>query len=272
MGHHWNPQAYLRHFACQDQPDHVWVYDKNKREWLNGKPLPIKTTAQASEFYAIDTETHLAAVEDDACKPLEKLRNDQQLTPVDREKVCKYLCAFVARSPDGRRVIQTFYKALVESELNGLASDLARQELLSEPAHEGIQAQKSKIEKVNPFRTQSELVKSFPSHFSSHSSLLPLISSLSWLVLRRPSSEEFVTGDSPLGCGQHHYQFALSTDLCLVCQSGPPQSTKFRYCSGHLARCINRMTIQWSQRFVYASSQHGWVPNIAEEVGRGTRL
>ena len=266
MGHHWNPQAYLRHFACRDQPDHIWVYDKKKREW-GGQPLPIKTTAQAAKFYTDDTEVHLAAVEDAACEPLEKLRNAQQLTEVDREKVCKYLCAFLARSPDVRKVIMTFYRALVEAEWNGLASDLARQELLSESAHEWIQAQKSEIEKVNPFRTRSELVKSFPSHFSSHSSLLPRIFSLRWLVLRLPStsSGEFVTGDSPLAVGPHHYQFALSTDICLVCQEGPPRSTKFLYCPEHLARCINRMTVQWSERFVYASSQHGWVPEFTEE-------
>ena len=267
MGHHFIPRAYLRHFACQGQHDYVWVYDKKEREW--GQPLPIAVTAQAPEFYTHDTEVDLAAVEGDAHEPLEKLRNAEQLTGVDREKVCKYLCAFAARSPFGRRAMLSLNRAWIEGNLNGFASDLARQEIpVTEAEQEWFRARRRRRETVDPFRTRSVLVRGFPSHFSNDSSLLPRIFLLRWLVLRRPSSGEFVTGDSPFAVGPHHYQFPLSTDLCLVCQGGRLQSTAFLDCQERLARCINRKTVQWSERFVYASSQHGWVPKIAEEAGR----
>lgn len=267
MGHHWNPRAYLRHFACRGQPDRIWVYDKKKREWQGGRPLPIAGVAQAPEFYTDETELHLAAIEGAASEPLRRLRNGEQLTEADRERVSEYLSAFLARSPVGRKVAMAQQRKWAEAGLEDLSSHLQRLGLpITEAARseELLQARRREVENDDPFRVESDVVRSFPSDYPSHTRLRPLMLSLGWLVVKRPSSGGFVTGDSPVAVGPGHFQFPLAADLCLVCTKGrSPERTDFLDCPGHLARRINRKTIWSSERFVYSPRREDWVATVA---------
>ena len=267
MGHHWNPRAYLRHFACPGRPDHVWVYDKQERAWQGGRPLPLVGVAQAPEFYTDETEVQLAAIEGAATEPLRRLRNGEQLTEVDRESVCDYLFAFLARSPVGREVAAVEQRKWAEAGLEDLPAHLQRLGLPTTEAaraEELLRARRSEVENDDPFRVRSEAVRSFPLDYSARTRLRPLMLSLGWLVLKRPSSGGFVTGDSPVAVGPGHFQFPLSTDFCLVCTKGrSAQRTDFLDCPGQLARRINTKTIWSSQRFVYSPGQEDWVATVA---------
>lgn len=266
MGFHWAPQAYLRRFACRGQPDHVWVYDKKNLGWQGGRPLPIASVAQAPKFYTDETEAQLAVIEGATSEPLRRLRKGEQLTKVDRESVCEYLFAFMARSPVGRRVAADHQLDWAEAGLEDLPSLLSRGLPMTEAgrAEEFLRARKGEVDNNDPFRVRSEEVRKFPSDYATRTRLRPLMLSLGWLVLERPSSGGFVTGDSPVAVGPGHFQFPLSTDLCLVCTKGrPPERTGFLDCPGHLARRINRRTIWWSERFVYSPRQEDWVATVA---------
>lgn len=267
MGHHWAPQSYLRHFACPSQPDYVWVYDKRKQEWQGGRSLPIAGVAQAPEFYTDETEVQLAGIERATSEPLRRLRNGEQLTEVDRESICEYLLTFMARSPVGRRVAAARQLDWAEAGLENLPSHLRRLGLpMTEAgrAEEFLRARRSEVDNDDPFRVRSEEVRSFPSGYATSTRLRPLMLSLGWLVLERPSSGGFVTGDSPVAVGPGHFQFPLSTDLCLVCTRGrSPERTDFLDCPGQLARHINRRTIWSSERFVYSPRQEDWLATVA---------
>lgn len=268
MGHHWTPQAYLRRFACRGRPDHIWVYDKKKREWQGGRPLPVAGVAQAPEFYTRETEAQLAAIERAASASLRRLRHGEQIAEVERERVCEYLCAFLARSPVGREVAAVEQREWAEAGLEDLPAHLERLGLPTTEAgraEELLRARRSEVESADPFRVRSEAVRSFPSDYSARTRLRPLMLSLGWLVLKRPSSGGFVTGDSPVAVGPGHFQFPLTSDLCLVCTKGrSARRTDFEDCPGQLARRINTRTIWSSQRFVYSPGQKHWVTRIAD--------
>ena len=233
MGKHYVPQQYLHQFATLSDEDEIWMFDKQSKEF---KLLPIKSVAQAPDFYSADDEEMLAkVVERPAQKPLKELQTGQGLEEEDRRRVAVYLESMIKRVPRTRK--------------------MARNHLKRTPEFESL----SPSEQKDIIRRQW-----------SSEELINCLMSMTWRVIKTDSPSLFITGDNPVSnpvglkplTGE--FSFALSPHFALHgSQQGPQRGLLWINAIPSIVKEINRRVVAGSDRFVFCHQKATWVKKIS---------
>lgn len=136
--HHFLPRLYLSGFACEDDPTHVWEYQrsrdyfpgKNKRNKYNPVRISLaKAGASLGEYgYSrldgtIDFNTYenlLEGLEKPANVVFDKIRNFQALASSDREIFAEYMTLMMRRVPARYDLVAEQFPKVVEAEKDNL--------------------------------------------------------------------------------------------------------------------------------------------------------
>src|SRR4051794_19577314 len=121
MGHHYVPQEYLRAFETPTTSGEVWAYDKTTD---SAKPLPIKAVAQARDFYDVDVERQLSAIEGPAHAVLQRLHSERRLLQEDRPTLAYYIAVMMYRGPRRRRKGEELIPVALEKTIREVESAL----------------------------------------------------------------------------------------------------------------------------------------------------
>ena len=274
MGQHYVPQHYLRCFATPDTPDHIWMYDKNSKEF---KKLPIQKVAQSKRFYSEEDERALSEnIEQPAQAPLEQLRKGQPIDDRGRRAVTVYLESMIKRGPHTRNSMlkiapQAKDKLLARIRGNPelLASLALMCNLTQEEVLHGVEQWEQKFDS-EPLSERDDLIR------RQWSSLVVLdcIFSMTWRVVRADDSHYFITGDNPVffdeGYGlkppDGEFSFPLSSDVSLHGSwQGPLGGLFFDRAKPEHVKEIGRRVISSAERFVFCHEKASWVPEVAKK-------
>src|SRR5579862_5736096 len=95
---HYVPQFYLRGFKANAEK-RIFVYEKGRGPQRKHKA--IKSVAMENGFYSAPTEQALSIVENLAAPVLDKIRNQQSITPDDKIIIATFIAIMWRRVPAG---------------------------------------------------------------------------------------------------------------------------------------------------------------------------
>ena len=272
MGQHYVPQHYLRHFATPEDPNNIWMYDKNSNEL---KQLPIKNVAQSKGFYSAQDERALSVgIEGPAQGPLDQLRNGQQIGVEGRRAVAVYLDSMLKRGPRTRRKMlekaPQKKKELLASIRKSPNSRASKSNLTpAEPLHR-VEQWEQEFDS-NPLSLKDDLIR----RQWVSPVVIGCISSMTWRVIKADDSNRFLTSDNPVfffeGCGLSptfgEFSFPLSSDVALHGSwQGTREDLLFVQARPVLVKEIDRRAAFMAERFVFYHHNASWVPKVADKL------
>ena len=267
MGQHFVPQEFLRHFACPGEPDLIWAYDKKSGVF---KKLPIKSVAQASDFYSPDDEQMLNnRIEIPAQEPMNRLRRGELLSSEEREAVSVYLASLLFRSPRTMRKRLGFVRDdprdVVKRGLTAFGYSLSDDEL--DEITENLTTDGTDIR--DPIvRTQR-----IPREIAA------CINDMKWAVFKM-SAPRLVVADHPLYFNERQgvrsptdgIGIPLAHDTALLAiWSDPLGGTEFVEDSSsnavrltRVAKAMNRRMVFQADRFLFCREPVPWLPRVSK--------
>ena len=252
MGKHYLPQRYLQQFAIPGNPEEIWMFDMESGD---SKPLSIKIVAQSKDFYSDEDESRLnLEIEAPAGRPLDLLRNGQQICLQDRRLVAKYLESMLKRVPSFRLLMlqvmredgaQAYDEVRANPEqwasTNGL--DISRDQLLQlvDEWERGFGRDDISI-KDDLVRGQWTTPK-----------IVQTLMDMTWRISTTDLSKGFLTGDNPLFFyPKSEITFPLSSCTALHgCWHGRKGGLLFGDAEPALVKEFNRRVIHNANRFLF---------------------
>ena len=269
MGQHYVQQHYLRCFGTPEDPNNIWMYDKDSKEF---KRLPIRNVAQSSGFYSEEDEHVLSEkIEGPAQAPLEQLRNGQQVEVQGRQAVALYLESMIKRVPHCRMEMLGIAPQVKEKllawirkspESLALKCNLTPAELLHR-----IEQWEQKFDS-KPLSMKDDLIRR--QWFSQV--VTACILSMTWRVIKADESHLFLTSDNPVffdegyGLEEPHgeFSFPLSSDVALHGSwKGSQEGLLFVQAKPALVKEINRRVVFGADRFLFYHQNASWVSVVA---------
>lgn len=201
--HHYLPRFYLAGFCRENR---VWLYDREKKEVRWQTP---KNTAVRTHFYSIENkngtrtaeiEGMLAKVEGDASPCIEKLRQGEPLSELERAQLAFFMALLRTRVPE----FHEFIRLIHETRWKAIMRVLASREGALEGLIEQIPAGEVSAERLREFLRRGEYTVdisregSLPSMIALAVALGQALDASDWLVLAAPGGTSFVTSDDPV--------------------------------------------------------------------------
>ena len=261
---HYIPKAYLRHFASLDDPEKVYMFDKQSNNW---KLTNVLNAGAWSDFYSDEDEEWLSnEIEFPAGFALAKLRDGQCIDADERLKVALYLESMIKRVPSTRRkflerVPKQFEKLRMNAEQ--LASEL---DTTPRVVKEGVDRLENELSKPIPMTSKIAQYQWTSQEF------IDALLGMDWTVLIARGRDRFVTGDNP-GFFDWHYglinpeselAFPLSPSAALHLGRRKLNDGSIDHIDATSAQVkeINRRMVLGAERFVYCHSEVPWVRTI----------
>jgi hypothetical protein len=272
MGKHFVPQAYLRHFQIPEQPDFVWLYDKQD---CAPHPASISKVAQSRDYYSPKTEEELARlVEAPANNAMERLSRREQLNAVDRWNLAYYICTTLKRVPRRRRKTQEMYPevlAATMAEVRTEFHEMAQKVQTLDPAWEErrlaeLNAIENRYSSEPPQAVVDQMRDPWPTK-----EMVDAVYQMAWRVLASSGPQGFITSDNPVfmfDCfglvqEQAEISFPLSPAMVLHgCWQGERRSLTFMRASQRLVREFNRRMASETERFAFCHEEEPWLPQV----------
>jgi hypothetical protein len=132
--HHFLPRLYLKGFVCDDDPAHIWEYERgrdyypgsHKRGKYNPVRFPLSKAGAASGEYAYTRadgttdfntyENALEQLEKPANLVFERIRNRQAISDSDRQIFAEYMTLMTRRVPARKDFVTDQFPSVVETE------------------------------------------------------------------------------------------------------------------------------------------------------------
>ena len=270
MGNHYIPQEYLRQFGSPSEPHKVWMYFKSSGKCAL---LPIKTVAQASNFYTDEDERALnETIEGPAQFAMKELRIGREIDDESRCALSKYIVSMIFRVPAMRtRLTEDAHQVLPDmarvakqhAEVIAHAWDESPEDVVRLADY-----WEAKARGEPPSEKDDAIRKQFVP-----GSLVDTISSMTWKVISAPKSDSFLLGDNPLYTPEGirmkppHGEFSipLSTEVALH-GSWQVGNSRLHFVDGtsQLVKEINRRSVAGARSFIFCHLQASWVERVTK--------
>lgn len=271
MGHHYVPQKYLRGFANTENPNTIWMYDKKLQQFKNPG---IKSVAQKSGFYSNDVEQQLnELVEKPANKVLDKLRNQEKITEIDRIYLGIYIATMLMRVPKRRVEAYSLYPSVFEKVITNVRGQIQEwgkttqnKELFERRLLEVEEAEKKFINEV-PDSVVEQIRQPW-----ANEEMISAICSMTWRLVRSTTSDFFITSDNPayffkaygIGTSKSEMTFPISTDLALFASwQGRQNTIIYLKARPYLIKEANKRLMFGAERFVFSHRKEDWIAKIS---------
>lgn len=270
MGKHYVPQEYLRAFAIDGRPKHVWMFDKKKESW---SAAAIDKIAQERDYFTPEVEAALARqVESPGHAVLKRLRGLEHLVPGDREALSLYIAVMIKRVPRSRRKAHELLPEVLESTITD-----TRQEFTEVLQNTNPDRLKSLLDELD--RVAAKYRKATPQSVVDQintptvaKEMVDAIERMVWrLVLRPTKASPFITSDHPafffdaygVGSPKAELTFPLSPDMTLMgSHQGEARSMLVAPATKDIAKEINRRVAGGAERFVFSSVRAQWIETL----------
>ncbi len=280
MGHHYNPQKYLRGFSGAD-PDKVWVYDKKDGRLFD--PV-ISKIAQEKAFYDSDVEVELnATVESPANPAIDKLRRCEPINSEERARVAFYIAVMLMRVPHRRIKALEMYPGLVDDTHHQTIEEIRHIGATTDINHEVVnrRLQEAEAARENLLRQPPQaFVDQIRSPWPSEE-VVNAIWSMTWRYLvTRKGPIFFLTSDNPVfffeaygfgpsksgDSGKSELSFPISSNVCLLGNWQPGgDSELFLETTQGMVKEMNCRNASTATRFLFYREPASWIEKIARK-------
>jgi hypothetical protein len=277
MGHHYNPQRFLRNFQDPDRPGFIWQHDK-----IGAGPVcaSIKKVAQERGFYDPETEKQLnTQVEIPGGDAIDKILASQPLTPQEQIDLAIHIGTMLQRTPAHRIWAKEISKDIIPG-----AMEIVRQNgqayIRQFAAVNGrsdkwvktwLEQMEKSIEKLNG-KPCEEAIEKMNDPFPSGTIVAALLS-MTWRVVQSTGPQLFLTSDNPsvyiryegYGLGGKESEIVMP-----ICPSFALHGSRndchpnFSCVKAHqkIVREINKRIVSQATRFVFTHDKAPWLAKI----------
>jgi hypothetical protein len=282
MGHHYVPQRYLRNFQEPNSPGMIWLHDSQSS---TPRPVPIKNVFQARNYYADDTEMHLARViETPGSAAMEKLALNQGIDREERLNVARYFDVMLKRVPAHRRWVRGLIAPSFVIVFEHAQQIIKEMEARPQPDVELIARRRREMAELEQRYTGQTPQWAIDRANDPRPSLLIVerLAAMTWRVLLSQGPQYFITSDNPAfffrGLGLDHqeaeFSFPLSTSHAL---HGSWQAARsditFVPVNQRTVREINRRTASRTVRLALYHKSAPWIlPILCKPDGYLSRI
>ena len=262
---HYIPKEYLRHFASPNDPEKVYMFDKQSNNWILTNVL---NAGAWSDFYSDEDEKWLSdEVEFPASFALTKLRSGQPIDTDERHQVALYLESMIKRVPSTRRIF-------LEGAPKALASLRDKIEELSFKLKTTPQVTRKAIDHLEEaqFSKPLSMTSEIAQYQWTNQEIIDVLLGMDWTVLNSRGPDKFLTGDNPafhpwkdgLQTPGSQLAFPLSSSAALVADRRKSRDVVIDHIDATSAQVkeINRRTILVSERFIFSHRELPWVKDV----------
>ena len=276
MLNHIVPRKLLQGFENEPGSGTVWRFDKKTSEWSR-KPLPINVLAAENDYYTDEAEKALAdEVEGPANRYIDEIRNGSAVRPEAVGPLTDYMLCLISRGGKAKRTV---------NELRPKELEKLKREFETHPEAPTNPAQIRKIKKL-----LDEWKDSMPPEFEQRLNNplrrkrdRELVLKMHLKVLQSQDQDMF-TSDNPtiytgaIGLMQPNEWIILPLAPRVALQWSwtgyPGSSGRVHQMAPARARSINRATVQWAERFIFARRPDRYVQkrhakNTAHDAATG---
>jgi len=273
MGKHYVPQAYLRNFQIPDQPNFIWLYDKQGSE---PRIACIAKVAQSPDYYSPDIEIALARdVEIPGNHAIERLLHKELLSPSERADLSYYIGTMLMRGPRRRRRVHEMYPQVLAGTTSGIRAEIAKMAATTDSAW--VAGRLAEVDIVEerfaadpPPAVADQIRQPWP-----YRRMVTAINYMAWRILESSGSQYFITSDNPVffstGYGlarpESELCFPLSTTQALHgCWQGKPCSLTFIDAPQRLVKEVNRHLASQAERLAFCHEKAPWLPQVLSKT------
>jgi hypothetical protein len=275
VGDHYIPQYYLKGFTSNSGRA-IWVYDKEEGRKF---PTQVKSIANICGLYPPELEKYLAEeIETPANKVLEKIRNREQLIPMDKLTLSTYMTVLSKRVPESL--------SSMRHRVPGLASDVRQklhrqieEALLKDPSRENfLQRRKAEIDEIlDRFSKEMPAAiwhKIIPAQSTPR--VIGAIATMTWrfFTYDKPA---FLTGDNPvfffpeigIGNTQSELSFPLSSHVILWATRRFDLQEGYFPANSTIIKEMSRRIASVTTRYIFHALDEYWIlPFLAKKSWR----
>lgn len=277
MGHHYIPKYYLGGFTSGTT---IWTHDRLERRSFASQP---KSVANETDMYPNGVEEYLGStVEDPAKNAIEKIRQFQEITELDRKAIARYIFNLWKRVPAGRDRVADLIPEVAVSVRNDIHAELTKAALSYPHLSDRAEARKVEVDQViekykldKPSKIWNQsLAKEETEHAQE------ILLSMNWQFLYSKNMQ-LLTSDNPVFFFQHEGIGAQSSELTLPFSSNvalwvnrnPFNSSVYLQATPAAIRELNRRVVSNASRFVYSAKDERWIlPFVCKMEHNLTRL
>ena len=262
MLNHIVPRKLLLGFQHQPESGRVWQFDKQTGEWSQ-EPLPVGVLGAEKGYYTDDAEKTLAIeVEGPANRHIDEIRSGSAVRTEAVGPLTDYMLCQISRGEKAKRTV----KELLPRELEGLKRDFQRHpEAPNNPERineikKWLDEWKEDLPPEVERRLNDPLRRKHDRDF--------ILRRMQMKVLQSPEQDIF-TSDNPviytgaIGLPDPESVIVLPLTPDIVLQWGPKEhpgtSGRVHHMAPARARSINRATVQWAERFIFARRPEAYV-------------
>jgi hypothetical protein len=296
--HHFLPRLYLKGFACNGDPSHVWEYRRsrdyspgsNNRTKYNPVRISLSKAGAALGEYAYTRpdgttdfnsyENALEQLEKPANVVFNKIRNQQQIDENDREIFAQYMALMTRRVPARKDLVEEQFPRVVEAEKvhikdlfeNALSrvepSDVQLIELLKNNLKRALQQLDGYKENGMPRAIELRTIVE-----ADMPQVRAAMLRMTWQFFVASHDDRFITADNPVhtlkgGVGftkpYSELTFPVSSRVVLI---GSYRNVQPGYvpAPSELVKEVNRRLIATAKTFAYSSQNRKWVVTIMKK-------
>lgn len=263
MLNHIVPRKLLLGFEDRPGSGTIWRFDKRRGEWSQ-KPLPVGVLGAENDYYTDDAEKALAAeVEGPANRHIDEIRTGSAVRADAIGPLTDYMLCQISRGEKAKRTV----RELLPRELEGLKGDFE--------THPEAPSNPERINEIN--KVLDGWKHGLPPEFRRRLNDplrrkrdRDLILKMHLKVLLSPK-QDIITSDNPAiytgAICLPHPESVIILPLAptIVLQwswtGHPGASGQVHRMAPARARSINRVTVQWAERFIFARRPEAYVRN-----------
>jgi hypothetical protein len=296
--HHFLPRLYLKGFASETDPSHIWEYRRG-RDYLPGlikrhkyNPVLIslgKAGAALGEYACskpdgtVDFNTYedaLEQLEKPANSVFERIRNLQSISNSDREVFAAYMATMTRRVPARKELVKEQFPSVLNTEGKRIIDLL--EDAISQVHPSDIDRTAMLTERLNTCRQILESYKQngMPREIELKTIVdgqMPRVREamlrMSWQFFVAPQDRVFVTSDNPVhtfkgGVGfskpYSELTFPVSSRVVLL---GTYRNVRQGYfpAPSELLKEVNRRVIATAMTYAYSSQKRQWIVTVMKK-------
>lgn len=293
--HHFLPRLYLKGFACDGDPSHIWEYRRfadycpgsSNRSKYNPVRLSLSKAGAALGEYACTRadgttdfntyENALEQLEKPANDVFERIRNRQAITDSDRQIFAAYMTLMMRRVPARKDLVTEQFPKVVETEKANLDDLVVHARSLINPSDPKESAFFDKYFEVRRKLLDDYERNGMPREMELRTiveadmpDVRAAILRMTWQFFVASDDDSFVTGDNPVhtlkgGVGftkpYSDLTFPISSRVVLI---GSYRNVRAGYASAgsELVKEVNRRLIATAKTFAYCSRNRKWIVTI----------
>lgn len=277
MGHHYIPKYYLSGFTSGTT---IWAHDRLERRSFASQP---KSVANETDMYPNGVEEYLgSSVEDPAKNAIEKIRQFQEITELDRKAIARYIVSLWKRVPAGRERVAALIPEVAVSVRNDIHAELTKAALSYPHLADRAEARKVEIDQVIEKYKVDKPSKIWNQSLAKEETedLHEILLSMNWRFLHT-ENKQLLTSDNPVfffrqeGIGAPNSELTLpfSSNVALWANRNPSNTSAYLQAAPAAIRELNRRVVSNATRFVYSAKDERWIlPFVCKMEHNLTRL